>query len=361
MERQPGLDKVLLADATGVPQGTIANPLVTTSSGGGATTVNQGTAGSIGQAWYVRPTADGTTTSLPLPANAAQETGGHLASVDAKLPTIGPQLSASSLSITFASNIPTLAVSIPGNSFDRNITGTVTGTGNVALSTQGCGVCAIQLSGSWSGTVNFQSSVDGTTWVAFLVEPAGGGTSVTTVSANGSWTGACAGYQQVRCLGATVTSTATVYLNASTASTTVTVESCALPQGAATAAKQPALGTAGTPSTDVLSVQGIVNGTPLPPERSTSGAPTGVTVSTSAALILASNTSAKSRVITNNGTSNVFLGTANTVTTTVATMGIWLKPGGTYSDSGDGFYNGAIYGIADAVSASQNVSAWERS
>lgn len=38
-----------------------------------------------------------------------------------------------------------------------------------------------------------------------------------------------------------------------------TVTSSALPAGAATSAKQPALGTAGTPSADVLSIQGILN------------------------------------------------------------------------------------------------------
>jgi hypothetical protein len=37
----------------------------------------------------------------------------------------------------------------------------------------------------------------------------------------------------------------------------------ALPSGAATAAKQPALGTAGSPSSDVLTVQGIASGTAL--------------------------------------------------------------------------------------------------
>lgn len=37
-----------------------------------------------------------------------------------------------------------------------------------------------------------------------------------------------------------------------------------LPTGAATAAKQPALGTAGTSSADVISVQGVSSGTPLP-------------------------------------------------------------------------------------------------
>lgn len=36
-----------------------------------------------------------------------------------------------------------------------------------------------------------------------------------------------------------------------------------LPTGAATAAKQPALGTAGTPSADVITVQGVTSGTPL--------------------------------------------------------------------------------------------------
>lgn len=44
----------------------------------------------------------------------------------------------------------------------------------------------------------------------------------------------------------------------------VVISSSALPSGAATAAKQPALGTAGTPSADVISVQGVTNGTPQP-------------------------------------------------------------------------------------------------
>jgi hypothetical protein len=42
------------------------------------------------------------------------------------------------------------------------------------------------------------------------------------------------------------------------------VDACALPTGAATAAKQPALGTAGTPSTDVLTIQGSSSGTAVP-------------------------------------------------------------------------------------------------
>lgn len=44
----------------------------------------------------------------------------------------------------------------------------------------------------------------------------------------------------------------------------VSAASLPLPAGASTAAKQPALGTAGTPSTDVLSVQGVAGGTAVP-------------------------------------------------------------------------------------------------
>lgn len=42
------------------------------------------------------------------------------------------------------------------------------------------------------------------------------------------------------------------------------IASLPLPAGAATAAKQPALGTAGSPSTDVITVQGAATGTALP-------------------------------------------------------------------------------------------------
>jgi hypothetical protein len=361
-----------------------------------------------------------------------------------------------------------------GSTVNRTATGNITSTQNVALSTAACGSAAFQVSGTWAGTLVFEYTLDDVAWAALSVTPNGGGSAVSSTTANGNWTVQVESYSQVRVRGNTVGSgTAAIFLSASTATTVVTVAG-PLPMGdntmgrvkvtdgtnvaavsgsgalsvdasaatvpvsnanldvalstlslknqfpttlgattkagslsvavasdqigtAGTAAAAvlsvqgvasmtalqvtpPAgigqqtlansisvglnssqVGTAGSAATTVLSVQGVSGGTPLPPERTTSGAPAGVTVSNFAVLILASNTSAKSRVITNNGTSNVFIGVANTVSTTGATMGIWLKLGGTYSDSGDGFYNGAIWGIGDAVSASQNVSAWERS
>lgn len=70
----------------------------------------------------------------------------------------------------------------------------------------------------------------------------------------------------------------------------VQVATSALPTGAATAAKQPALGTAGSPSTDVLTVQGSASGTALPvslasvPSHAVTNAGTFVTQENGAAL-----------------------------------------------------------------------------
>lgn len=49
-----------------------------------------------------------------------------------------------------------------------------------------------------------------------------------------------------------------------TGTVAISASALPLPSGAATAAKQPALGTAGTPSADVISVQGVSGGTALP-------------------------------------------------------------------------------------------------
>ena len=65
----------------------------------------------------------------------------------------------------------------------------------------------------------------------------------------------------------------TVTANAGTGTFAVSAASLPLPTGAATAAKQPALGTAGTASADVLSVQGIASMTALVVDGSASTQP----------------------------------------------------------------------------------------
>jgi hypothetical protein len=65
--------------------------------------------------------------------------------------------------------------------------------------------------------------------------------------------------------------------------TAITAASLPLPSGAATSAKQPALGTAGTPSADVITVQGASTGTALPVS--------GTVTALSATLVSAGNSS----------------------------------------------------------------------
>lgn len=65
----------------------------------------------------------------------------------------------------------------------------------------------------------------------------------------------------------------------------VSAASLPLPTGAATAAKQPALGTAGSSSTDVISVQGIASGTALPVSISNGSATSTVGGTSNVALV----------------------------------------------------------------------------
>ena len=55
-----------------------------------------------------------------------------------------------------------------------------------------------------------------------------------------------------------------VNVDGSSVTQPISAVSLPLPTGASTAAKQPALGVAGTPSTDVISIQGVVGGTTIP-------------------------------------------------------------------------------------------------
>lgn len=60
-------------------------------------------------------------------------------------------------------------------------------TGCVGLNLGGYASVAVQLSGTWTGTVSFESQLDGTNWVAVNVVPSNGTTLVTTATGNGVW------------------------------------------------------------------------------------------------------------------------------------------------------------------------------
>ncbi len=115
-----------------------------------------------------------------------------------------------------------------------------TGTGNLAVNSQGSGSVGIQATGTGSGlTFNFQGTVDNSTWFAIpCVVMNATGAVVNSATANGAWTCQSAGFQQVRVnLTAISGGTETFTLNASAGSS------------------QPPVGTQGT-STNLTAVNG---------------------------------------------------------------------------------------------------------
>lgn len=211
------------------------------------------------------------TGAVPLPTNAAQEAGGNLAAaaaslagIDAKLPALGPEDKAHSLSVTFATDIPPLAVNV-GSTVDRSASGNITSTQELKLDTAACGTAAFQLSGTWVGICYFRFTDDGTTWHALTVDPTGGGPAVTSAAANGNWTAPVSAHAQVGIFGAVVSGTAAAFITASTATSTVSlvssipagtahigevsISASVLPDGAATEAEQ-LLGNASLSSLD---------------------------------------------------------------------------------------------------------------
>ena len=68
------------------------------------------------------------------------------------------------------------------------------------------GNVGIQVTGTWTGTLTFEVSVDGTNFVTLGVTPTAGGAVVTTATANGAWTVQNGGYTTVRARFSTPTS-----------------------------------------------------------------------------------------------------------------------------------------------------------
>lgn len=68
-----------------------------------------------------------------------------------------------------------------------------------------CGTVGFQLTGTWSGTITFEASLDGATWVAVKADNSAG-TAATTATGNDIYTLPCAGFSQVRARFSTATS-----------------------------------------------------------------------------------------------------------------------------------------------------------
>ncbi len=80
------------------------------------------------------------------------------------------------------------------------------------------GSVAFQLTGTFSGTVTFEGTIDGTNWVATQVFPVGSSTGATTATAAGIWRMNATGLKSCRARCSTYTS-GTVVVTANTSQT----------------------------------------------------------------------------------------------------------------------------------------------
>lgn len=116
-----------------------------------------------------------------------------------------------------------MVVSRPSLFSDRTVTGAITSSQSVPISTNGASVVSWGVTGTWTGNLDFEATVDGVNWFpisATPVLPSFGVESATT--ANGQWSASVGGFNSLRIRGNAVTSgAANVYLNASAAGTSI--------------------------------------------------------------------------------------------------------------------------------------------
>ena len=71
---------------------------------------------------------------------------------------------------------------------------------------RGLGAVGLQLSGTFTLTVQFEATVDGETFVGLNMLPSNSATAVSSTTAAGAWRANVAGYRLVRARGSAVTS-----------------------------------------------------------------------------------------------------------------------------------------------------------
>jgi hypothetical protein len=110
--------------------------------------------------------------------------------------------------------------------------GSLTSTASVTSGTlNGVSTATIQITGSWVATVQFEGSTDGTNYFSINAIPVGGGTTVTSATANGNWNVNVAGLQLMRVRASAYTSGTIVITGRNSAGAGLVALSNSLPTG----------------------------------------------------------------------------------------------------------------------------------
>lgn len=182
------------ASGAGIPRVTVSNDSNILATQSGTWTVAQGSANTLANAWPEKIT-DGTNGPVAVkPASTAA-----VAADPALVVAVSPN--------------NTIATT-RGPATDRQVNGTIAAlNAAVTISAQGLGDLGVQIIGSWSATLAFEATIDGSDWYAVSAYPISTGSSgITSTTANGQWKVLAAGNAQVRVRASAYTSgTATVY------------------------------------------------------------------------------------------------------------------------------------------------------
>ena len=298
-------------------------------------TVAQGNAGTIGQSWFTKITDGsnvfGTTSSFPLTVtgtktnNAAAPGTNNIGALVALANTAAPSYTDGdqvllSVDTTGALRVSSSGTFTPALTADITATGTITNTQNVTLVTQGTGTTFFNITGSWTGTIVFEASVDGVNFLSAKVLPRfpTAFPEVSSTTANGQWAIATGGLAKLRVRGANVTSgTATVWMEGGAGAQDIqTLAMIFDPVSGNTPATK---GSSTVPlATDNALVVALSPNSAQFATSTTANALPGVnpiTVGASSVAVVNSNASRKEVTIINTGTTVIFLGLGQTPTT----------------------------------------------
>jgi hypothetical protein len=259
----------------------------------------------------------GTTNGLALDATLTGGTarnritdGTNVATV--KAASTAPVAGDTALVVSLSPNSASIPVTI-SPVVDRTASGSITTNQSVSINSQGTATTMFAVTGSWTGTLVFEGSVDGTNFVAVSAENTSTGTLVASTTANGTFSVSSAGYQLVRIRGNTVaTGSAAIAINAAVGLQGVSVDA-PLPTGSnviggVTISGTPAVTvSSGTVTANLGTIAGVATETTLSSLNGKFGSLGQKAMTGSAPVVIASDQSAipvSGTVTSNIGTTN---------------------------------------------------------
>lgn len=344
---------------------------------GSTTAVTQATAANL-NATVVQATGTNLHTvvdSSGLPTGAAtsalQTTGNtSLSSIDTKTPALG-QTSTLSASVpvvqpadlaVVAQNITTqdLATTTTAQAYGQNsFSGTPTAGSAATFSLSSYQSGVILIKGTWTGSLQVESSEDGgSTWIVNAMNLLGGSIFQGTFTANAQGIALLAGKTNVRVRAtAAITGTASVSLvNTMNSHSMYIANSLRIADGAVPSVVTPLtikpVSTAAT-AADTAAVVAVSPGTPISTKTSlTASSPTAVSVGVATTAAVASNATRKGLCLVNTSINTISLGIG---VSAVLNSGITLYPGGSWCMEEYNFSTAAVNAIASAAASNLSV------